>query len=189
MKIVGIPVGTTTPRADYAETNPKSAAFIKNKPDEAIQKAQQAADDAQTAADNAQTAADNAQDTADAALPKSGGNMTGDIAMGGKKVTGLADPTDDADAVHKKYVHDYVAGTKATATVTLTAAGWVENAQTVGAEGVTETNHVLITPAPESYVAYGESVVYCTGQGDGTLAFTCDEVPTVDLNVNVLIMN
>ena len=44
MKIRGNTVGTTMPRADYAETNPRSAAFIKNKPDEAIQKAQNTAD-------------------------------------------------------------------------------------------------------------------------------------------------
>ena len=41
MKIRGNTVGTTMPRADYAETNPKSAAFIKNKPDEVIKKAQE----------------------------------------------------------------------------------------------------------------------------------------------------
>ena len=44
MKIRSNPVGTTMPRADYAETNPKSAAFIKNKPDAAIKKAQDTAD-------------------------------------------------------------------------------------------------------------------------------------------------
>lgn len=32
MSIKGNTVGTTMPRADFAEKNPKSAAFIKNKP-------------------------------------------------------------------------------------------------------------------------------------------------------------
>ena len=50
MKIRGNTVGTTMPRADYAETNPRSAAYIKNKPDAAIQKAQITADDAVAAA-------------------------------------------------------------------------------------------------------------------------------------------
>ena len=110
MKIAGIPVGTTTPRADYAETNPKSAAFIKNKPDEAIQKAKQAADNAQTAAENAQTAAenaqtaaDNAQNTADAALPKSGGAMTGNLSV--------LNPTEASHAANKDFVENYVANT------------------------------------------------------------------------------
>ena len=91
MKIRGNTVGPTMPRADYGETDPRSASYIKNKPDEAIQKAQTTADEAktaagdaqtaaynaQTAADNAQTAADNAQATANAALPMGGGTMEG----------------------------------------------------------------------------------------------------------------
>lgn len=57
MKIRSHPVGTTMPRADYAETNPRSAAYIKNKPDAAIKKAQDTADNAVTAAGNAMAAA------------------------------------------------------------------------------------------------------------------------------------
>lgn len=37
-------------------------------------------------------------------LPISGGTMTGAIAMSDNKITNLADPTDDADAVTKSYV-------------------------------------------------------------------------------------
>ena len=37
-------------------------------------------------------------------LKTTGGTMSGDIAMGGKKVTGLGTPTADGDAVNKKYV-------------------------------------------------------------------------------------
>lgn len=33
MKIVGIPVGTTMPRPDWNQTDPKKADYIKNKPD------------------------------------------------------------------------------------------------------------------------------------------------------------
>ena len=39
-------------------------------------------------------------------LPKAGGTMTGVIAMGNNKITGLATPTLDADAATKKYVDD-----------------------------------------------------------------------------------
>jgi len=39
-------------------------------------------------------------------LPKSGGTMTGAIAMGNSKITGLATPTLDYDASTKKYVDD-----------------------------------------------------------------------------------
>ena len=43
---------------------------------------------------------------ADNALPKGGGTMTGAIAMGTKKITGLGDPTSDQDAATKKYITD-----------------------------------------------------------------------------------
>lgn len=42
-----------------------------------------------------------AQSTANAALPKSGGTMSGDIAMGSNKITGLGTGTASTDAVNK----------------------------------------------------------------------------------------
>ena len=44
------------------------------------------------------------------ALPKSGGTMTGDIAMGSNGITGLPAPTNNADAATKKYVDDAISG-------------------------------------------------------------------------------
>ena len=46
----------------------------------------------------------NAVNTANAALPKAGGSMTGPIAMGTNKITGLGDPTAAQDAVTKAYL-------------------------------------------------------------------------------------
>ena len=55
MIIKGNTVGTTMPRSDWGQTNPKSADYIKGKEivDEAIQKAQRAAEVAQATANNA----------------------------------------------------------------------------------------------------------------------------------------
>ncbi len=44
------------------------------------------------------------------ALPTAGGTMSGAIAMGGNKVTGLGAPQNDGDASTKKYVDDAIAG-------------------------------------------------------------------------------
>ena len=76
MTIWGNPFSTNVTRPDYAETNEALSAFIKNKPDAAIQKAQTTADNAQTAADNAKTAADNARTAADAARTLAQGKVT-----------------------------------------------------------------------------------------------------------------
>lgn len=169
MIIRGNTVSANLLRPDFAETDAARSSFIRNKPD----------------LESVRQTAEAAKKTAEAALPKSGGTMTGDIAMGGNKVIGLAGPSADSDAATKQYVD----GRKATATAALNASGWSGKQQTVSVPGVTADNTVLVTPAPGSYVAYGEAVVYCSAQASGTLTFTCDEVPTANLTVNVLIMN
>ena len=119
-------------------------------------------------------------------LPKTGGTMTGDIEMSGKKVTGLGTPTADADAVPKSYAVDM----KQSA-VTLSHSGWSNGAITVSVDGVTEDTGqtaVITTAAAESVDAYLDSGVKCSGQGAGTITFICTDTPSEDLTVNVLIL-
>lgn len=74
--------------------------------------------------------------------------------------------------------------------VTIPASGWTDYTQTVNVDGVTadsEKCHVQIAYAPESYTDYRYSGVRCTAQGEGTVTFTCDIVPTVDITANILI--
>ena len=199
MIIRGNTVGTTMPRADYAETNPNSAAFIKNKPDEAIQKAQTTADeaktaagDAQTAADNAQTAADNAQTTADDALPKAGGTMTGDIVMGGKQITDLADPTENTHAANKGYVDEK----RKVFTTTLTVNDWEGDAapytQRIGIEGIlsTDTPHygAVYDEDQDTRLAQKEAfaMVDDLDTEDGAVIFTCfEDKPEVNIPIQM----
>lgn len=76
----------------------------------------------------------------------------------------------------------------AAVSVTLPAAGWVENNQTVSVAGVTAANQVVATPSPASHEHYAECMVRCSAQSDGELTFTCSETPTEALSVNVLIL-
>lgn len=142
MKIVGIPVGNTMPRTNYEQTDPNKADFLKGKEvlDQNIADAKKAGTDAKTAADGAKTAADNAQTTANNALPKAGGEMTGDIVMGGKKVTGLADPSMYTDAATKGYVDSR----RKVFNVTLNANYWVfmnsKYIQQIALDGILESD-------------------------------------------------
>lgn len=75
-------------------------------------------------------------------------------------------------------------------TVTLSSANWdsATKAQTVNADGVTTTNIVIVSPATKASAdIWAESGVFCTEQRDGTLKFTCTDIPTADISVNVVI--
>lgn len=75
-------------------------------------------------------------------------------------------------------------------TVTLTTSAWSSNTQTVTVQGVsaTETDQ-LIQPVPAiaSQSAYYAAGIMCTGQEANSLTFTCQETPTADLTVYVVI--
>lgn len=75
-----------------------------------------------------------------------------------------------------------------TVTVTLSATGWTDNTQTVAVTGVTTTNAIMIAPAPVSFLAYCDSQVRATAQAANALTFACEDVPTENLTVNILIM-
>lgn len=74
-------------------------------------------------------------------------------------------------------------------TVTLTVAGWSNNEQTVSVSAVTATNRVIVSPSPASTADYVSAGILCTAQGNGTLTFTCSDVPSADLTVNVLVLS
>lgn len=71
----------------------------------------------------------------------------------------------------------------------LLASNWSDMKQTVNIESVTEDNSIFPAPAPENYMAYCEAGIYCSAQANGTLTFTCAETPSVDLTVNILILD
>lgn len=85
---------------------------------------------------------------------------------------------------------DYQSPVKS-ATVTLSANAWSGNSQTINVSNVTASSLVTVAPVPTSQnrTAYLESGVYCSAQGAGTLTFVCEDVPSVNLNVNIQIIN
>ena len=178
MIIHGNTVGTTMPRADYAETDENKSTFIRNKPDAAIRKAQ--------------TTADEARATAEAALPKEGGTLTGGLDMGGNAITNIPDPAYETDPATKGYVDHLVKEKHLVLTLNLPASGWsvaAPYAQQLSAASIasSDTPHfgVLYT---ENWEAEKESfaLVDQLETSDGSVTFTCfGEKPLEDLTIQM----
>ncbi len=81
-------------------------------------------------------------------LPLAGGTMTGDIAMGTNKITGLGTPTASADAATKNYVDTItVAPSNLTGPITSVGSATSVAAQTgTGSTFVMNTSPTLVTP-------------------------------------------
>ena len=73
-------------------------------------------------------------------------------------------------------------------TVTLTAAGWSGNAQTVSnSKFVTSGYAYTVCPAGDSFAGYAEAVIYADDVTmAGKMTFHCNEAPTANLTVNIL---
>ena len=76
-----------------------------------------------------------------------------------------------------------------TITITIATSDWSNGTCTKTATGVTASNTVIVSPASASYEAYGEAQVRATAQGTNQLTFTCTDVPSSSLTVNVAILN
>ena len=87
------------------------------------------------------------------------------------------------------YEWDSIPAQSSTIFVTLASASWSSKSITVSATGVTASNTVIVSPAPASINDYATNSVYCSAQGSGTLTFSCNTEPSVDIDVNVLIIN
>lgn len=78
--------------------------------------------------------------------------------------------------------------TKVNTTITLAAADWSSNTQTVSVTGVTATGIVFVSPDPTDQSAYTSAGIICSAQAAGTLTFTCSTTPSADLSVNVVML-
>lgn len=92
-----------TLRANVESVNGKTGAVTLDKSDVGLGNVDNTSDANKPVSTATQAALDDKLDLA-------GGTMSGDIAMGGNSVTGLADPTNDGDAATKKYVDAIATG-------------------------------------------------------------------------------
>ena len=75
-------------------------------------------------------------------------------------------------------------------TVTLTAAGWADNAQTISDARFVSTGYAYtVAPASGSFANYADAMVYADDvTTNGQMLFHCDSTPTTDLTVNIVRM-
>ena len=75
-------------------------------------------------------------------------------------------------------------------TVTLTAAGWSDNVQTISNEKFVSAGYAYtVAPASVSFADYADAIIYADDvTTDGQMVFHCDSAPTADLTVNIVRM-
>ena len=75
-------------------------------------------------------------------------------------------------------------------TVTLTAAGWADNAQTISNANFLSAGYAYtVSPASGSFADYADAMVYADDvTTNGQMVFHCDSAPTADLTVNIVRM-
>lgn len=78
--------------------------------------------------------------------------------------------------------------TKVNSTITLAAADWSSNTQTVTVTGMTATGVVLVSPDPTDQSAYTSAGILCTAQAADSLTFTATTTPTGDIDVVVVML-
>lgn len=119
-------------------------------------------------------------------------NSMGDtLNMGGHRIYNLGDPINDTDAVNKSYVDNKYKSTS----IVLSANNWLltSKTQTVVVDNVVADHNaqdIVVSPDPSNdnnYNSYMNCNIRCIGQGDGVLSFKCDDVPVIDLTVNISI--
>lgn len=101
--------------------------------------------------------------------------------------------TRDEQLTHKFYVDNAVSSVKPKVhKITLTAANWADNQQTVTLTGVLadeDSQFILPTPAAASRTMYNDCDIQCITQAADSLTFSCAEVPTDVLSVYILLMD
>lgn len=108
-------------------------------------------------------------------------------------ISGIVSQIGGAAVNMAEHTHDYAAKSQAN-TAYLTVEGWEEDAanavwtQTVNVTGVTASNNVISSPAPDYIEDASECGVYCYAQQNGSLIFVASSQPSRVVIMNVLIV-
>ena len=168
MIIKGNTVGTTMPRANWDQTDPKKADYIKGK--EAVDKS--------------------IDDLKEHSISKKNPHSVTPEQIGARPL-GWTPTADEVGARSNTWLPTILdIGAQAqhrSATVTLAAAGWVNNKQTVAVDFATSSNTIFPSPDPAHYELYVENGVIATAQANGSVTFLCERVPDADIVVNLAI--
>ena len=183
MSILGNVAGLGAIQSDWAQTDEKRADFIRNKPD--FEELSGSLEDLRV--------------LAEAALPKSGGTMSGAIAMGDNKITGLGTPTADTDAATKAYVD----GKHFELFATIPVSGWYNFVgsvyqNNVSVEGILATDKIDVdvffldhsAEAQETNLMLEEEFakIFHIPYGDGVMWVRARELPTVDIPIKIKVV-
>lgn len=136
--------------------------------------------------------ASNANEVAENALPKAGGDMSGNINMGGNSVTNISAPISENDAANKKYVDEKYFS----ATIDLIATGWIGSeapyTQVVQLDGILDTDNphycAIYSGTKENKLEQREAFSFVDEleTSNGNLTFTClEEKPMTDLSIQL----
>lgn len=136
----------------------------------------------------------NAKTTGDALnkkLDKTGGNITGNIDMGGKRIINLGTPVSGTDVATRGYVD----AKHAEFTVSLPVSGWIGEGpftQTVAVNGIDEEDcpHWGLVRNGDTAAKIAQKESYALidelNTANGSVTFTCDEEkPEVDLTIQM----
>lgn len=74
-----------------------------------------------------------------------------------------------------------------TTQVSISTSDWSSNTASVTVSGVTADSNVFVAPAPTlaNIKAYTAANVFCSAVSADTVTFTCENVPTANLTVNI----
>lgn len=187
-------------KVDTLEAKVSSLESSQSTQDQTISSISTTAANAEATAGNALTNAAGAQTTADSALSKAETAQT--TAESANGLASRADSKADANASDIATLQTNV-GNNTTAiaglqnkqnaltgtSVQLPTGGWNTSGmtQTVSVAGVTVSSLLWIGPDAGSWNEYGTCGVRATAQGEGTITFQCDTIPTGILTANIII--